>query len=81
MAELKEIGITYSCSVKCDLPDPGKGAKSYESTTGFFSFSETWSVPSLGEADAIRDERYQALKADIDAKVEEFYKENSKFAV
>lgn len=81
MAELKDVGITFSCTVKCDLPDPGRGHKSYESTTGFFSFSETWSVGSDDDAESLRDERFANLKTKVEAKVEEFYKENSRYAV
>jgi hypothetical protein len=80
MAELKEVSITYSGSVKCDLPQTG-GAKSYESTTGFFSFGETYSVnPEEEDADELRRVVMEKLVNEVDDRVEKFYAENSRFA-
>jgi phage-related tail protein len=81
MAELKEVSITYSGSVKCDLPQLPGGAKSYESVTGFFSFGETYSVnPEEEDTDELRKVTMDKLMSDVDDRVEKFYAENSRFA-
>jgi hypothetical protein len=72
-----EVGISYSYDVKANLAQG-----SYESAGVHITKSERWSVEGMTPAAATKfwNERYEALKAEIDPLVEAEYKELSCFA-
>lgn len=81
---LDEVNVSYSIGVKCNMDrfENGKRVNTYESSDYHFSKSERWNVKGMSEAAVAEftDERYEALKEELDGKAMEVYAETSFFA-
>jgi len=75
---LSRLTVSYSYDIKANL-----GQGTYESASVHITKGEQWDVPegmSLEDASFFWNQRYEALKAEVDPLVEEEYKNLSCFA-
>lgn len=73
MPKQTELNVSYSVGIKANIGN-------YESADNHYSRSEKWDVSDIevDEIDALYQERFEALQAELDAKATEFYKNTSK---
>ena len=73
-----EISVSYSYGIKANL-----GQGTYENADVHISKRETWNVEGMAAArvDKLWSDRFEALKEEIDALVEEEYSNISCFAL